>query len=552
MNFIAVDFFHDIDEDDEGMEVDEDINESNNQRMTKGGLKLLAKESPNVKIFTSKMAESIYKQFKKKKTNPTVKCRCPLVITPELFIDIAVYTKTAKVEIPSLKKQSLAAEKSDDAKSAEIANERVHYVHDDPDQTPLSKEYITKAYYYGKSLVPISSTDEQLFKNQEDRCLKAIGFTDNFRVPRHHYMSSVDVVIPNPESEPDKKAFSALIQEMVQMNKVLIARYVARSNAEPKLVVLSPHVGKKGAVLYLNTLPTVEDLRDYQFESLKECTIKQEEVISGFIDSLDLEREDEEGNKEEVLKPTETYNPVLQYFYQCLEHKALNRENNLPPLDETIGEYVKPDKKLFENNKYVTFLPRVFEIKEKEEKEDKKKRVFWREMINSEINDSVTNQQRLHEKLEKQKEEAKKIISTTRPIEDFKEMIEYKQEDLTLPAMEQMKLIIVKFITESFKGSYYIKSMECLKILRDYCISEDEPELFNFFLEQLKHDFPKEKFSDFWKLVSDNRITLISSEENVKSKLTTGECKAWLEHLNKKEVITSTLKDLDEMIADID
>ena len=242
--------------------------------------------------------------------------------------------------------------------------ERVYYVNDDPDQNPLDKEFITKAYNYGNSLVPISKPDEVLFKNQESKCLKTIGFTDSFRVPRHYFMNGVDIVIPNPESENDIKAFTAIVKEMKEMNKVMICRYVYRENAEPKLVVLSPHIGSKGAVLYLNTLPTIEDIRDYQFESLKECTMKQEEVVSKFIDSLDLERDDEEGDKEETLKPSDTYNPVLQYFYQCLEHKALNKDNNLPGLDEVIEEYLKPDKNLFEGNKFVTFLPKIFEIKE--------------------------------------------------------------------------------------------------------------------------------------------------------------------------------------------
>jgi hypothetical protein len=152
---------------------------------------------------------------------------------------------------------------------------------------------------------------------------------------------------------------------MINTNKVLICRYVYRNNANPKLVCLTPHISKNGPVFYLNTLPTVEDLRDYQFSSLTECTVQQEEVVSKFIDELDLKAtEDENEGPEEKLKPTRTYNPTLQYFYQCLEHKALKKDNNLPELDETIEDYLKPDRKLFENKKYVGFLPKIFKIKE--------------------------------------------------------------------------------------------------------------------------------------------------------------------------------------------
>jgi ATP-dependent DNA helicase 2 subunit 2 len=159
---------------------------------------------------------------------------------------------------------------------------------------------------------------------------------------------------------------------------------------------------------------------------------------------------------------------------------------------------------------------------------------------------------RLEEKLEARKEEAKKEISTTRPIEDFKEMINYKYEDLTVKAINQMKDMIVKFILESFKGSYYIKALDCLKTLREACVDEDEVDIFNDYMKELKHTFPKEKLLDFWKLIYDNRVSLISDSENKKSNVSESESKEWLETINKKDVITSTLKDLDDLIADID
>ena len=116
-------------------------------------------------------------------------------------------------------------------------------------------------------------------------------------------------MMPNPTNEKVIGAFKAIVEEMIKMNKVIIARYVYRANSDPKLVVLIPHLAKKGPVFYLNTLPTIEDIRDYQFESLTNCTKNQEELVSKFIDSLDLGEGDEE-----QLKPSETYNPILQYF----------------------------------------------------------------------------------------------------------------------------------------------------------------------------------------------------------------------------------------------
>ena len=56
-------------------------------------------------------------------------------------------------------------------------------MNDDPDCKPLEKENVSKAYYYGKGLVPIPEVDQVLFKNEESRNFKVLGFTDNFRIP---------------------------------------------------------------------------------------------------------------------------------------------------------------------------------------------------------------------------------------------------------------------------------------------------------------------------------------------------------------------------------
>ena len=134
----------------------------------------------------------------------------------------------------------MATDYVDDPKKGLIQNEKVHYVFDDPDQNPIPEDLKVKAYFYGKSLVPVAKPDEELFKNSESRVLKSIGFTDSHRVPRHYYMGGCDIVVPNPTSDSDKTAFTAFVQGMIEMNKVLICRFVSRANADAKLVVLSP------------------------------------------------------------------------------------------------------------------------------------------------------------------------------------------------------------------------------------------------------------------------------------------------------------------------
>ena len=563
INIICVGFFEELDQDEEEEENDKDkieeednnkkqkINEeSENQKETKDLLKVLQSNTDNVKLFTATTANDIYHQFKKRKINPVTKFRGPFIISQNLSLDVMVYSKTSSQNIPSLKKYSKAVEYSDAPGTCEIQNERIYYINDDPEKKAVDKELITKAYYYGSSLVPVSATDEIRLKSEEAKCLKVIGFTDSFRVPRHYFMSGVDIVTPNPTSDSDIKGTLALVTEMIKMNKVIIARYVYRNNSQPKLVVLTPHMSKKGPIFYLNILPTVEEIRDFQFDSLPEASQKQEEFMGHFIDSLDLEKDGEE-----EIKPSETYNPMLQYFYKCLEHKALEqneeKKNELPKIDEESIKYMIPNKKLFENNKYVSFLPKVFPIQEKDKVDEKKKRVFWKDVISNEFEDRLT-QQRIEEKLNAKKPESKKNISAITPIEDFREMIDNKNEDLAVRAMELMSDIIRKLIRESFKGSYYIKAIECIKAYRDAANDEDEVDLFNSFLNDLKDKFPKEQYMDFWNLFCDNKITLISEEENQKSKYKESQCQEWLEAISNKNVITSSVKDMGDLLLDID
>lgn len=151
------------------------------------------------------------------------------------------------------------------------------------------------------------------------------------KVPRHHFMAGVDIILPvrGPKNE---RAFAAMINAMLEGQKVLIAKIIERKNAEPKLVVLYPHISKKKPLLYMVQLPTAEDIRDYQFPSLVPASEPQREAARELIKALNLQ--------EEQLQPEMTFNPALQYFGQVVTHRITHPEaQELPPLNESIAEY---------------------------------------------------------------------------------------------------------------------------------------------------------------------------------------------------------------------
>ena len=63
-------------------------------------------------------------------------------------------------------------------------------------------------------------------------------------MPRHHFMAGVDIILPI-KGQKNERAFAAMVYAMIETKKVLIAKIVERKNADPKLVVLYPHVSKK-------------------------------------------------------------------------------------------------------------------------------------------------------------------------------------------------------------------------------------------------------------------------------------------------------------------
>jgi hypothetical protein len=57
-------------------------------------------------------------------------------------------------------------------------------------------------------------------------------------------MAGVDVILP-ARGEKNERAFAAMVNAMIETNKVLLAKIIERKNADPKLVVLYPHISKK-------------------------------------------------------------------------------------------------------------------------------------------------------------------------------------------------------------------------------------------------------------------------------------------------------------------
>lgn len=118
--------------------------------------------------------------------------------------------------------------------------ERKYYVFDDPNMEKVDPEYKIKGYYYGKQLVPVSKILEESLKFPTEKCLKILGFIPKERLFRHYFIGTVDMVSCPNQCDSNQQKFNALIDGMVELSKVGLARYVTRANAPPRLAALIP------------------------------------------------------------------------------------------------------------------------------------------------------------------------------------------------------------------------------------------------------------------------------------------------------------------------
>lgn len=271
-------------------------------------------------------------------------------------------------------------------------------------------------------------------------------------------------------------------------------------------------------------LPTNEDIRDFQFPSLKESTKEQQDAAEKFIDAMNLTNlEDENGEKFEGLKPNSTFNPVLQNYYQYICNKAFgDKSQAIPKIDPFVSDYIHPEAKLYKAYaKDIEDFKARFTLKENEGKKSESQKVFWRKLLEeqkvkqegastvdmsetrSDVNlEEVATAQKLmkHKKFNLEDDEDKVVrnISPINPIDDFNAMITNKKVDLVDDAIKQMQKLILRYVNESLQGSFYKMAIDCLKEMRKGCVGEDEVDSFNVFLFEIREKFSQGKQMNFW------------------------------------------------------
>lgn len=496
------------------------------QELTAGILKVLVDSVEGV-MYPSSTAMQIYKQFRKRSVYPVAKYKGPLDLGLGFSLNVCVYGKTKEEPLPSLKKHSTVVDFSSDCKEGLVKMSREVALEDDPSSTVIDSEDIIKAFFYGKSVVPVSVDDEEQLKYPCRKCMKVLGYLSSSAIPRHYFMSGVDIVLPLPDPAQEK-AFAAFVQALYQRDDVVLVRYCTRDYMSVRLAVLTPCIKPDFICLWLNYLPTSEDFRDFPFNDLAESSQDQQAKTEAFINALSLDKSED---SEEKLKPSSLFSPTLQYFYQCLTHRAENPNSQLPPLDDKIEHYLRPDLEMFKNaeNECRAFLA-AFTLKEVEVVTKEKKMYV----------DLLKGKPDEHEE-----DEGIREIGEVDPVADFERMVKDRKVDRVNTAIQQMEDFVLKLLEKDYKGNLHRKAIECLRALRRGCIEEDQPGDFNTFLAVRIKNLQL-IYTDFWNFMVDQGVTLISSTESNASRVSLNDAKMFLVRVQKDQVMSS-VPDLDEI-----
>eukprot|EP01126_Amoeba_proteus_P003565 TRINITY_DN11192_c0_g1_i10.p1 TRINITY_DN11192_c0_g1~~TRINITY_DN11192_c0_g1_i10.p1 ORF type:complete len:623 (+),score=149.93 TRINITY_DN11192_c0_g1_i10:2070-3938(+) len=488
-------------------------------------------------------------------------------ISPVIQIPVWSYLKTSQSTFPKGVNLSKLSLDSGIPGGHEVIRQTTLHSNQDPDVEVLKQDVI-KGFKYGRTLVPFTKIDVEVLGYHTDPCLQLIGFTDASSVPRHHYMSKVEQIIPFPGDNPAAIACSALIHAMVETDSVGIVRFVKKRKATPLLGVLTPVIKVDAEYFYFNKLPFSEDLRQYPFPPLLGDFVKKEfspnqvqlDAAEQLIRALDLTNAgiNEDGEPTELFKPKNMYNPNIQFFHQALQHKALHpdRLDHPPPMDAQILNHISPPKELFEKASVeIQNFSEVFPLEVKDEKKNEKKRKFWSQaLLSDDIKlDSYTGGGNTVKKFKLSHEQLSlesmisggvDTVGPIHPCEDFKAMFKRRDIDLVDKAIKEICNLILSFVHESIQKSYYNKAIDCVKTLREGCIMEEESEQFNSFMVQMKKNFKDKRRHDFWLLLLHKKINLITLHESDDSDVTEEEALAFIqEDVEEEDKVVPLKKD---------
>lgn len=500
--------------------------------------------------------------FECRRKNQVTTFRGPIEIGSNLKINSYAYVKCKKEPPTTWKKSSAIAEYGPNGQSLKVEMQR-SYHRNDEDRDEVEKESIAQAYRYGKTLVPMTDDDKKSMKFETKKGCLVLGFTSQENIDRKLFSRDTCYMFtPQPDDGHAAVAFSALCHALEEKNMVAIVRFVFRANSDPKLGFLSPHIKNSYESLIFISLPFREDIRQYSFPSLKTENLKpeQKEVINGFIDSMMLVTDDEEDETVELLKPKDMLNPVIQRYYQCIQHRALNPdETRIPEIEDYILKSVQAVPEIIDScKKSFDDIERCFPLKKVEEKEEKSVNLF-------NFNESASKDEPEEKRFKSDSLNKSDIfclkshvneIDSADPIGSFSALVDGADSQQLKDLCVKMKDCVFKLVLDSFSDQYYGKAINCVTVVRKECEKLKISSGFNELLLAIKNETCGKQKNDFWERLKKESILPIGQDIANDSAFTKEDALTFFSDSNKKQTIEGNdpynfLNDEDDDLLDL-
>ncbi|KAM9284356.1 X-ray repair cross-complementing protein 5 isoform 2-T2 [Cariama cristata] len=507
-------------------------------------------------IYTFRESLERLSMFKKIERRPMA-WPCQLTIGSNLSIRIVAYKSVTEEKV----KKIWTVVDAKTLKKDDVQKETVYCLNDD-DETEVQKDDTIQGFRYGSDIVPFSKEDEEQMKYKtEAKCFSVLGFSRSSQIQRHYYMGNqVLKVFAAKGDENAAVAFSALVHALDELKVVAIVRYAYDRRCNPQIGVAFPYIKDAYECLIYVQLPYMEDLRQYIFSSLKNNkkwipTADQLSAVDSLIDSMNLVCDDGE-TSEDLFKPSKIPNPHFQRLYQCLQHKAFHPNEPLPPIEQHLLEMLEMPCVVKERCQApLEKVKALFPLKEVgKKKEDKTAQDIFKD--NSEGGPNPKKPKIEYEEgtfsIIKLAEGNVTSVGSVNPAEDFRILVRQKNADFK-DVSQQLINRIDQFLEN--KGSqYYMKGINCIRVFREEAMKLSKVQCFNDFLQALKSKMEDKALADFWEIMIQDRISLITNDEAEESSVTSEEAEKFLAPKEKKnETLPPTDEggDVDDLVSTV-
>ncbi|KAI5816728.1 putative Ku family DNA helicase [Pyronema omphalodes] len=359
---------------------------------------------------------------------------------------------------------------------------------------------LVKGYKYGRTIVPISTTDEEVTIYPTEPSYRIVGFMLSRHYKPHHSLSTTSILLPQKGNEKATVALSSLINALYELDMLAICRFVKRKSDPPFMTLLYPEITPEHECLLEILLPFSEDVRPFQFPPLgtvktisgKQLTTHRniptkelEAAMSDWVDSMDLTKVDANGrekdgddNEEDDFAPIEElYNPVISRINQCIKHRALYPDAPLPELPAALIQFSRPPSSLTSSSATAlkslitaanvkTVLP--------EPQSRKRRRGADRQQVQPKSGLDIEALLATGASAKKQK------ISLENAVPEFKQRLSgIKEEHDFKEAVGEMMNHVKELVKSSLGSVNYARACELLRVVRDEAIDGAWPGVYN-------------------------------------------------------------------------